>query len=490
MDDALIDAAESVLADFEADDDVAYAEVGGVERRVTDAVVTVDRVRSANDLIETGVWWRVFAEGAADYRYATSFETDHLDELAERSLRSAKLLDQSAPARYDRGTMHRATHPGWTNAETSLLELSADEKADRVRSALADAVGHLDAERTRSSYRDERVQTAVLTATGTSLTTTLERASTETVLATSEGPKLDRHDGATTGGAFLGSLPDRFEALADRAVKVGATDRTELDETGRTEVVLGPLAAASLVHQLSHYLEIDALYFGSSPFETGDRIAPPELSVADEVPAGSWAARAYDAEGRPTQSTTIVADGVVTNHLYDGPSAIEEDAFPAGNLIPSLGFEDPPRIHSRHLDVAAGGSTPSDLSEGADLYVERFGHPRLANEATRTKRASAMPPSALYAKDIAATTPSEFDDERTDQEIRFPIVEAYVLRAGDRSSLVADGGVGFSPSDLRTLSGLGSTRRTLTGTCEKHKSTLPFAVTAPAMRLSTTVYDD
>jgi TldD protein len=489
MDDALIDAAESVLADFEAVDDAAHAEVGGVERRVTDVVVTAEDVRSATDLRETGVWWRVFADGAADYRYSTSLEPDHLEELVERSLRSAKLLDQSAPARYDEGTMHRATHPGWTRGDASLDELSADEKADRVRTALADAVGDLDADRVRSSYRDERTEIATLTTSGTTLTATLDRASTRTVVVPANGPKIDRHDGATTGGAFLDSLTERFEALAGRARRVGAAERTGLDHTGRTEVVLGPLAAASLVHQLSHYLEIDSVYFGSSPFEIGDRIGSSVLTVEDGVPAGSWAARAYDAEGRPTRSTTLVGDGVVANHLYDAPSAIEEDAFPAGNLIPSLGFEDPPRVHARHLDVAAGDSTPPELREGADLYVERFGTPRVANEATRTKRNSTMPPSVLYAKDIAATTPSEFDDERTDQEIRFPIAEAYAFRDGERTSLVSDGVVGFSPSDLQTVSGLGSSRRTLTGTCEKHKSTLPFAVTAPAMRLSADVHD-
>lgn len=55
MDDALVDVADSVLSEFEADDDVAYAELGGVERRLTDAVVTTDTVRSANDLTETGL---------------------------------------------------------------------------------------------------------------------------------------------------------------------------------------------------------------------------------------------------------------------------------------------------------------------------------------------------------------------------------------------------------------------------------------------------
>lgn len=487
MDDALIDATDDVLSRLEARDDVAYAEVGGVERRITDAVVTGDGVRSANDFAKTGIWWRVFAGGAADYRYTTTLEDDHIEDLIERSIRGAKLLDQSAPAKYDWGTAHRATHPGWARGESSLADRAADEKAETVRSALADAVADLDVDRTRSSYRDERVETALLTTAGTSLTTTLERASTETVVVPSDGPKVDAHAGATTGAAFLDGIPDRFERLADRAREAAAADRTTLDETGRADVVLGPLAAGELIHQLSHYLEIDLVYFGSSPFEVGDRVGPADLSVEDRVRAGSWAARAYDAEGRPTQAATLIADGVVRNHLYDVPAAVEEDAFPAGNAIPSLGFEDPPRVHARHLDVAAGDATLPELCEGADLYVERVGTPRIGNEATRTKRTSTMPPSVLYAKDVAAATPSDFDDEPADQELHFPIEAGYVVRDGERAARVANGTVAVSLSDIRNVTALGTARRTLTGTCEKHKSMLPYAVTAPAMALSATV---
>jgi TldD protein len=489
MDDGLIEATDDVLSRLDADDDVAYAEVGGVDRRVADAVVTDDSVRSANDFARTGVWWRVFVEGAADYRYTTVLDDDHLDDLIERSLRAARLLDQSTPASYDWGTAHRATHPGWARGKTSLADRAAGEKAELVRSALGDAFADLDTCRTRSSYRDERIETALLTTTGTSLTTTLDRASTETVVDPADGPKVGKHAGATTGGAFLDGIPDRFGDLAERARAVAAADRTTLDDLGRSDVAFGPLAAGELVHQLSHYLEIDSAYFGSSPYEVGDRVGPPVLTVEDGVRAGSWAARAYDAEGRPTQSTTLVADGVVTNKLYDVPSAVEEEAFPAGSLIPSLGFDDPPRIHARHLDVQAGDATVPELCEGADLYVERVGTPRIGNEATRTKRSSTMPPSVLYAKDVAETTPSEFDGEATDQVIRFPISAGYLVRDGERASLVTDGTVAVSPSDLRNVTALGAARATITGVCEKHKSALPYAVTAPALRLETEVRD-
>ncbi|ESP88462.1 metallopeptidase TldD-related protein [Candidatus Halobonum tyrrellensis] len=519
MDEAVIDASEAVLERLETDDDVAYAAVGGVDRRVADAVVADGRVRSANDLRETGVWWRLFADGAADYRYVTTLDDDHVEEVIARSLRSARMLDQSTPASYDWGTVHRATHPGWGESngrgttdggDTDDREavddgravgdgeaaddgegraVPADARAERVRTALADAFDGVDVDldRSRATLRDERVETLVSTTTGSAVRTTLDRASVETTVVPAGGPTLHRHDGATTGERFLDSLADRFADLASRTREAAAADEVALDASplaggGRADVVLGPLAAGELLHHLSHYFETDLAYFGSSPVDVGDRLGPESLSVADAVPPGSWAARAYDAEPRPTQPVSLVDDGVVRSRLHDVSTAIEEETHPAGHLLPALGFDGPPRIHARHLDVAAGGASETALRADADLYVERLGTPRFGNEATRTKRASTMPPSPLYAKDIAESTPAEFADEADDQSLHLPVDEGYLLDGGDRAARVTGVDLTFAPADLRAAT-LGGTRRTLTGTCEKHKTRLPFAVTAPAVRL-------
>ncbi len=494
---AVIDVAESVLDRLESNDDVAYAEVGGVARRATDAVVTAEEVRSASDVAETGVWWRLFADGAADYRYTTSFDDDHLDDLVAKSVRSGRLLGQETPANYDRGTVHRATHPGWATRQGSdratgggsLDALDAAEKAETVRESLARAVADLDAERTRATYRDEEVESVLSTTTGSAVNTTLERASVEPAVDPATGPKREGHVGTTTGAALLDSLPERLASVVGRAADVDNASAlpSRTPDEGRRPVALGPRAAAELFHLLGHYLEIDAVYFGSSPYRVGDRIGPDALSMADEVPAGSWAARAYDAEGRPAQSASLVADGVVQNHVYDTAAAIREEAFPAGNLVPSLGFDRPPRVHARHLRVESGTATASERRRGAAVAVERVGSPRVVNEATRTKRTSGMPPSLLYARDIRETTPSEFDAEASNQRLRVPVVEGYALDGGERVARLSDAALEVELADFETLEAFGARTETVTGTCTKHKSTLPYAVTAPGVRLSARV---
>ncbi|UPW01891.1 metallopeptidase TldD-related protein [Halorussus gelatinilyticus] len=495
---AVIDVTESVLDRLESNDDVAYAEVGGVARRATDAVVTAEEVRSASDVAETGVWWRLFADGAADYRYTTSFDANHLDTLVEKSVRSGRLLGQETPAKYDRGTVHRATHPGWARRpvesghstdEESLDAIDAAEKAETVGTALERAVADLDAERTRATYRDETVESVLLTTTGSAVNTTVERASVEPTVVPETGTKRGGHVGATTGAAFLDSLSERLANVVGRAADAESASAlpSRTPEPGRRTVAVGPRAAAELFHHLAHYLEIDAVYFGSSPYRIGDRIGPDALSMADEVPAGSWAARAYDAEGRPTQSASLVAGGVVRNHVYDSAAAIREEAFPAGNLVPSLGFDRPPRVHARHLRVESGTATASERRSGATASVERVGSPHVVNEATRTKRTSGMPPSLLYARDIGETTPAEFDAEASNQRLRFPVVEGYALDGGERVARLSDAALEVELADFETLDAFGARTETVTGTCTKHKSTLPYAVTAPGVRLSARV---
>ena len=95
-----------------------------------------------------------------------------------------------------------------------------------------------------------------------------------------------------------------------------------------------------------------------------------------------------------------------------------------------------------------------------------------------------MPPSVLYAKDIAATTPSEFADEATNQELTFPVRLGYTMDGDEREKRITAGSVTVSPAELRSITAIGGTRETVTGVCSKHRSMIPYAVTAPPVRFS------
>lgn len=484
--DSIVDAMETLLSLLEAEDDVAYVEVGGIAATRTDAVVTEEGVRNANEFDESGVWCRAFTGGAAEYRYVTSFDEDHLEDIADRIARAGRHLAQDVPARYDRGRLHRATHEGWAAPGDALDETPLEEKTEHLEDALAATSDKVPVDRARLQYADVHETHLFMTTTGSSLRTVIDRASIEPTLDLTDGPKVQGHAGATTGAAFLDTIPDHTTALAERGERLSNLS-AGAPESGTREVVLSPTAAGQLVHELSHYFEIDTAYMGSSPYAVGDVIGPTDLTIEDRIRAGSWAARAYDAEGQPTEPVTVVDRGRLSSQFHNTASAAEADVVPHGHAVRSLALNKPPRIHARHLHVEPGRVSIDDLCDGADVYVERFDPGQLTHVATRTKRESQMPPSVLYAKRIAESTPSEFDDESDEQGLRLPVAHGVTLNDGSPAGAFEDGRIEFSPEDLRTLSDLSVVRETVTGTCMKHKSHLPFAVTTPAFRLRTTI---
>ena len=479
---AALDAMDRLLEEFEDDDAVAYAEVGGVYQEKTDLVVTGDGPRNRTAFTETGVWLRVFANGAADYRYTTSLDDESLRDVADRAIRSGEVLAQSEPGRFDAYTRHRATHGGW--AETGLDTVDVDDVVDAIDAGLAHTEG-LALERRWVDYTDAHIEEAMGTTTGSVVQTTLDRAQLAFSLTPVDGPKVRRHAGSTAGAAFLKTIPDRIAAAADDLERLVDADRASVDAdgslvSGESTVALSPRAAGQLFHLVAHALEADARYMGLSPYAVGDEIGPPALRIDDTVRAGSWAARAYDAEVRPTTPVTLVADGTVRRLLHNTTAAADHETEPAGHSVPSLGFTEPPRIHARHLEVAPGDADATTLRDGADVYVERFGTPWLRDEFERVQRAGVFPASVLYAKDI-----DEMTTDRPDRgTASFPIAEGYRLVDGAPAGRLENLALEYDPSVLASLSHIGVTRETVTGVCEKHKSRLPFAVTAPGVRLS------
>ena len=473
---AALDAMDRLLDEFEDDEAVSYAEVGGVYQEKTDLVVTDDSPRNRTAFTETGVWLRVFANGAADYRYTTSLDDESLQDVADRAIRSGEVLAQSEPGRFDAYTRHRATHGGW--AKTGLDTVAVDDVVAAIDAGLAHTTD-LALERRWAQYSDAHIEEAVGTTTGSVVRTTLDRAQLELSLTPVDGPKVRRHAGSTTGAAFLETIPDQIAAAAADLERLVDADPISVDP-GETVVTLSPHAAGQLVHLIAHALEADATYMGLSPYDVGDEIGPPGLRIDDTVRAGSWAARAYDAEVRPTTPVTLVANGTVRQLLHNTTSAADHEAEPAGHSVPSLGFTEPPRIHARHLEVAPGDADAATLREGASVYVERFGEPWLRDEFERVQRAGVFPASVLYAKDI-----DEMTTDRPDRgTASFPIAEGYRLVDGEPAGRLENLAVEYDPSVLERVSRIGAARETTTGVCEKHKSRLPFAVTAPGLRLS------
>lgn len=478
----VLDAMDETMDRLEDEEDVAYAEVGGVYVEKSDAVVTEDGVRTSTSFPETGVWLRVFANGAADYRYTTTLTDEAIEDEIGRAVRGGKYLAQEQPDRVDVSTLHRDVHQGW--ATEGVDERPLEEKLERLGDAFQRATGDIDVERVRLNYSDAHLDQSVITSSGSSVRTVTDRAQVQTVLQPADAPKVTRHFGSTRGLGFFEEVDDHFEDIAASVRRMREAASTTL--TGEHDVVLSPRAAGQLLAFASHYLEQDVDYQGLSPYAVGERIGPDGLTVEDTVHAGSWAAAAYDAECRPTQPVTLVRDGVVENFLHNTASAAAEGVFPAGNAVQSLGLDNPPRIHVRHLDVETGDAAAEALRADATVYVEEFGEPWYSQEFERVQRPGFMPPSVMYAKKVDEKT-IELEDVAC---ASLPVAEGYRLDDGERGERLEGVALEYTPETLGRVDGIGRTRATHTGVDEKHKSHLPYAVTAPALSLRASLVEN
>jgi len=478
----VLDAIDRVLDLLETNEDVAYAEVGGVYQEKSDAVVTETGIRNSTAFPETGLWMRVFANGAADYRYTTTLTDEALEDEVERAVRGGKYLAQETPARVDTESMHRGVHDGWATA--GVDEWSLDRKLDRVVGAFEDATEGVAVERVRLTYTDAHIEQSIVTTAGSSVRTVLDRAGIRTVLQPVDAPKIQRHHGSTRGLGFFDDLEDHFADVAESAARLRAAGTTS--PVGEHDVLLSPRAAGQLLAFVSRYLEQDVVYQGLTPYEVGQQIAADGLTVEDTVHAGSWAAAAYDGECRPTHPVTLVQDGTVENFLHNTVSAADENVVPAGNAVQSVGFDNPPRVHARHLDVASGDRPADELRSNAAVYVADFDEPWHDEEFERVQRSGVMPPSVQYAKRVDEKTIDFSEVGRA----RLPIVEGYRLEDGERADRLDDVALAYDPETLERITGIGRERTTVTGVDEKHKSQLPYAVTAPAMALRASLVED
>lgn len=489
MDETVVDAVDLALSTLESRDEVAYAEVGGLDGERIDAVATDRGRRNGSRVPITGVWCRVFADGAAGYRYGDSVDADDAADTAERAVRAAKQQATDRDTRYDAHSVHRGVHEGWAAPDDRLGAHDPDEVLDRFAEVVEGTIADRSLSRARVRLRGDRLESSVATTTGGAVRTALDRIGVDATFE-AESASVRRRVGSTTGAALLDALPDRLAAAADALERLETEDTaTDADvPTGEgVPVLLAPAAAGQLAIALSRWLTADARYAGTAPLDAGDRIAPSALTIHDGVRSGSWAARAYDAAVKPTQPVTVVDRGEVATLLHSTATAADRDARTAGNLVPGLSAEHAPRIAPRHLEIESGVADRAALARDAAVRIDRFGEARSPDPVLRKHRSSWASPDPIAAETTRERLRSAADEDDIGR-LDLPVAEGVRLDgAGEPSGRLDGVAVAFDLDHLRTLAGVGRVRETVTAIDAKHKTRLPVAATAPALALSTTL---
>ncbi len=170
--------------------------------------------------------------------------------------------------------------------------------------------------------------------------------------------------------------PEKFarEALRQALVNLESIDAP----AGVMPVVLGNGWTGVLLHEaVGHGLEGDFNRKGTSTYagRMGQRVASPGVTIVDDATlAGRRGSLNCDDEGTPTQSTTLIEDGVLTGYMQDTLNARLMGMAPTGNgRRESYAHIVMPRMTNTYM--LAGQDDPEDMirSVKRGLYAVNFG---------------------------------------------------------------------------------------------------------------------
>ncbi|MBW7850514.1 MAG: metalloprotease TldD [Rhodospirillales bacterium] len=179
------------------------------------------------------------------------------------------------------------------------------------------------------------------------------------------------YEGLLQTAAWRGAVD---EALRQAVINLGSIAAP----AGEMQVVVGPGWPGVLLHEaIGHGLEGDFNRKKTSAFAglKGQRVAAPGVTVIDD---GSIADRrgslTIDDEGTPTQSTTLIEDGILVGYLQDRMNARLMGVRPTGNgRRQSYAHHPMPRMTNTFM--MAGDKDPEEIIRAVKkgLYAVNFG---------------------------------------------------------------------------------------------------------------------
>lgn len=169
---------------------------------------------------------------------------------------------------------------------------------------------------------------------------------------------------------------DAGDVAARSAARALGVLGAEKIPSARMPVIFEPYTAGQFLAVIGGVLTAEAVQKGRSLFagKLGEEIAAPTLTLIDDGRAeGAPGAAPWDAEGTPTQATSVIESGVLRSYLYDIPSARREGRASTGNASRS-GFKSGPGPAPSNMALSPTGESPEDLfaQTGRALVVQDF----------------------------------------------------------------------------------------------------------------------
>ncbi len=322
-----------------------------------------------------GAGIRVLEKGRAGFAFTTDLTPSGLDEVVRIARDAADLVTP------DEWTV---LAPPWVAEPADIPGLLSDRfetitPDDKVKFAieLEKATAGIDPRvRTveEAGYSDSWTEVALASSTGIAGRYVRTDAWCHVVAIATEGDDTEVAFDFDLG-RDLESLDLQQVASSAVSKAVGVLGARKIP-SGRMPIVLDPYTAGQFLGVIGSALTGEAVQKGRSLFagKLGEKVAAPGIALIDDGRAtGAPGSAPWDAEGVPTQQTTVIEGGVLRSYLYDLHSAKRDGTSSTGNGS-RAGFKSGPHPAPTNMHLAPTGETRAEIMTraGEAFLVQNF----------------------------------------------------------------------------------------------------------------------
>ena len=434
-----------------------FAEIFAEDRRSSSALLDDGRVEEVVSGRDSGAGIRVVAGETTGFA--------HTADLSLPGLVAAAGAASAAARRGGGGT--RTVPVGALEAPRSLSVRVAPEDVPKhtkvelltAADAAARAAG---AAITQVSARYGDGRRRILVADSDGLFTSDDQVRTVFSVSCVASGDTGMQTGRESAGGTIGfELFDAYdvEEMARRAAQRALTKLTARPApSGAMPVVVGPGGGGVLFHEAcGHGLEADLVAKSASAFagRLGEQVAVPLVTLVDDgTMAGEWGYYGIDDEGKPAARNVLIADGVLTDYMWDRIRARKQGRASSGNGR-RQSYQYLPMVRMTNTYIANGADDPADIVADTPrgVYVAQLGGGQV-NTATG--------------------------------DFVFGMTEAYLIEDGRITAPIREGNlIGNGPEVLNRIDALGNDfAMGSPGTCGKDGQGVPVGDGTPTLRVT------
>lgn len=434
-----------------------FVEIFEEETRNASVVFRDRKVETATAGTDYGIGIRLIYGTEVLYAHTSIDEEDHLIRLIDDLARTRGIprSPSSAPGVHLVGQLLENIHTIVQDPRKIGQERKLDflKLADRVARGYSDKVVQV-------NIRAADVETNVLVANSEGLWVEDSRTRARFAVGVTAGAGGDIFVASESPGAMRGF--EFFEGLQISDLAVSAAKRAVLMLTSgyadgrKMPVVIGNGFGGVIFHEAcGHPLETEAIRKKASPFvgKIGHRIAHPAVTAVDDgtIP-NAWGSLNVDDEGRSTQKTVLIENGILKRYLSDRVGAEEVGVAPTGSSRrESYKFAPVSRMRNTYID------------KGSDKFEDMIG----------------SIDDGLYAKKMGGGSVNPATGE-----FNFAVEEGYLIKKGKIADPVRGATlIGKGHEILPLISMVGDDLLLAAGMCGASSGVIPTTVGQPTIKV-------